>query len=220
MRATSSVATRCSARGVLARLQRQSLDQNRGRISTVWRSPWRRNVTRTAPPAGALLIKATKLVSLLTGASSTVSTTSPWRSPAVAAGSPSIWWGNGSVLADEPHLTATVTAGHAQPRIFLGVGEEEQKLTRSALRFYGSKEAAESALQFVRMVDNAVELGQRLASLRGSARFEVSTVVFADEDHISVIPALISRAARFTLSSEGTAPAFQPSGESTADLRP
>jgi hypothetical protein len=50
-----------------------------------------------------------------------------------------------------------------------------------------------------RMVDNARELGQRLAGCRGGAGYKAAFHEFEGENHQTVIPATISRAVAFAL---------------------
>ena len=123
-----------------------------------------------------------------------------------AAGSPSIWWGGGNVLAAEADFADAVASGRTQPRVFIAAGGDEQAVTPAALRYYGSEGRAADALRHVRMVDNAKELGQRLSLLRGGPQFSVRTVVFAEESHMSVIPAYISRGARLLLGVDDDGP--------------
>lgn len=120
-----------------------------------------------------------------------------------AAGSPSIWWAGGNVLAAEPTFVADVAAGRAQPTVFIAAGGEEQAVTPAAMRYYGSESRAAEAVGLARMVDNASELGQRLSLLRGGPGFSVRTVVFDEESHMSVIPAFISRGVRHALGVDG-----------------
>jgi len=121
-----------------------------------------------------------------------------------AAGSPSIWWAGGNVLAAEPAFAAAVAAGHAQPSVFIAAGGDEQTVTQAAVRYYGSEPRAAEAVGLARMVDNAAELGQRLSLLRGGPRFSVRTVVFAEESHMSVIPTFITRGVRHALGVDGS----------------
>ncbi|MEI6459340.1 MAG: alpha/beta hydrolase-fold protein [Pseudomonadota bacterium] len=116
-----------------------------------------------------------------------------------AAGSPSIWWADGNVLAAEPEFAAEVTTGRAQPSVFIAAGGDEQAVTAAAVRYYGSEARAADVVGLARMVENASELGQRLSLLRGGPGFSVRTVVFAEEGHMSVIPAFISRGVRHSL---------------------
>ena len=130
-----------------------------------------------------------------------------------AAGSPSIWWGDRGVLATEPAFAEAVQAGRAQPRVLIAAGGEEQTVTAAAIRFYGTEANAQEILRFVRMVDNASELGHRLEVIPGGPGYAVRTVMFAEEGHMSVIPAFISRGVRFALGFDACA-ATPPLGDS------
>jgi hypothetical protein len=119
-----------------------------------------------------------------------------------AAGSPSIWWAGGNVLAAESQFAAEVTAGRAQPRVLIATGGDEQAVTPAAARYYGSEALAKEAVDVARIVDNASELGQRLSLLMDGSRFLVRTIVFAEESHMSVVPAFITRGVRYSFSTD------------------
>lgn len=87
--------------------------------------------------------------------------------------SPSIWWTGRSVLKNEVAFAAKVTAGRTTPRVFIGVGGEEQPQTVA------------SSAEF-RMVDNASELATRLSALKGSSGYKIESKVFAGQSHMSV----------------------------------
>ncbi len=87
--------------------------------------------------------------------------------------SPSIWWTGRSVLKDEAAFAAKVTTGQTRPRIFIGVGGEEQP-------------PADATSGQFRMVDNTTELAARLTALKGAAGYKVESKVFAGQSHISV----------------------------------
>ena len=106
--------------------------------------------------------------------------TEPTAFQTYIASSPSIWWSDKAVLADESAFTKEVVAGRVQPRILIDVGGLEPNSETGA-----------------RMVGNAVDLGKRLAELKGGPAYKVQTVVFPDETHLSVMPAAVSRALTF-----------------------
>lgn len=104
------------------------------------------------------------------------------------ASSPSIWWNDRAILATEEVFRANGAPGAG--RLLITVGEDEQA---------GSAGAAPSRaerLSKARMVDNATDMAARL---RASGRVACESVVFAGENHISVIPAMLSRAVAFAL---------------------
>jgi uncharacterized protein len=87
--------------------------------------------------------------------------------------SPSIWWTGRSVLKDETAFAAKVNSGQTSPRVFIGVGGEEQPPTVASSAEY-------------RMVDNATELATRLQALKGAGGYQVESKVFPGQSHMSV----------------------------------
>jgi len=121
-----------------------------------------------------------------------------------ASSSPSLFWNDRAVLKDEAEFSAQVRAGTATPRVLLMAGALEE--SRSGYRTSGvpmTQDQVNALIETTRMVDNAADLGARLEHLEGSAPFRARTVVFADESHLSVMPAAISRALQFALSRDG-----------------
>jgi hypothetical protein len=111
-----------------------------------------------------------------------------FRNPAAfstyIAASPSIWWNNREVLADEEAFSKRARAGELQLKVLITSAGDEQyrgddpKLLAAAQR--GS-----------RMVDNASELAARLAALNPQ-KITVVRTIFDDETHISAPPASLS----------------------------
>lgn len=93
----------------------------------------------------------------------------------------------GSSAADRPPASdAASTEAPATPiRLLIGVGELEQD-------------------HRIPMVDNARQMYERMASL-GGAGLEAEFRLFEDDNHVSLLPALISRALRFALAPESGA---------------
>ena len=120
---------------------------------------------------------------------------------AFVAASPSIWWSDNAVLAGEARFCELVEGMAAKPRLLLCVGALEAQPDRNVLRHWQNRELAEAASAQSRMVDNVTELGNRLTENTGCA---VTTTVFGDEGHISVIPAALCRALQFALGVEAT----------------
>lgn len=111
---------------------------------------------------------------------------------AYVAGSPSIWWHDKAILQDEARFRQTNAASGA--RLLMTVGGDEDPAAQ-----IDAERAARMAS--ARMLDNAREMAERLsASGKVACRF----VQFAHENHVSSIPAMVSRAVSFTLA--GTAP--------------
>ncbi len=114
------------------------------------------------------------------------------------AASPSIWWDERSILAGEAGFTKKVLAGAVAPRVLITVGGLEQHTPAFIPPGMDiTQELVDALIKKDRMVDNAVELGQRLAALNGAPGYEVKTVVFADETHQSVEQAAVSRGVHF-----------------------
>lgn len=108
------------------------------------------------------------------------------------AGSPSIWWQDRAILAREE---AFHRAGDAQRgRLLITVGGLEQEAGLS------TRPQRAERLAMARMRDNAAEMAARLAA---SGRVACSFVEFPGENHVSVIPPMLSRAVAFALA--GTA---------------
>lgn len=101
------------------------------------------------------------------------------------AASPSIWWANRAVLADEPAFAAAVERGAAAPRVLITVGADEETVpTRLALEFGLDPAKLEALAHGERMIGNARDLVRRLQALRGSAPYQVRDLaVFADQGH-------------------------------------
>ena len=113
--------------------------------------------------------------------------------------SPSIWWNDKAILADEAAFADAVCSQRAEPRVLIDVGGLEQTSSAGARRAMKTEEAVQAALAQSRMVDNAKELGARLSALKGGPGFVTETVVFPDEGHGSVVAAALSRAITFAL---------------------
>jgi predicted alpha/beta superfamily hydrolase len=115
-------------------------------------------------------------------------------------GSPSIIWGDHAILKEEARLTAPLAAGKAAPRILFTVGEYEEKLADDARLPAGvSREQMQAMQKAVGMQTNVLALADRLKALKAPPGYEVKTVIFDGETHVSVMPAVISRGLRFAL---------------------
>jgi len=98
--------------------------------------------------------------------------------------SPSIWWGNKKVLADERKFASTVNNGHAQPRVFISIGGEESTPVKLPA-FWGIDAATATGFtRRYRMVENTRELVASLRSLPGAAgRTVQDDIVFDKVNH-------------------------------------
>ena len=115
------------------------------------------------------------------------------------ASSPSIWWNGAAILEAESAFADVVRDQRAQPRVLIDAGGLEQTPSPSALRWLKSEDVMRAALAQSRMIDNAKELGARLAGLKGGADYEINTIIFPDEGHGSVVAAALGRAVSFAL---------------------
>ncbi len=114
------------------------------------------------------------------------------------ASSPSIWWNRKALLKGEAAFARRVIAREIEPRVLITVGAEEQAplakpppgMTRAQMK---------RLLTAARMVDNARDLAERLLSLKGGSGYQVRFQAFEQEDHMSVVPASLSRALMFAL---------------------
>ncbi|TQI74883.1 hypothetical protein FHT98_2650 [Bosea sp. AK1] len=118
--------------------------------------------------------------------------TRPALFEAHVAGSPSIWWQDRAILASEEAFRR----GGSGPagRLLITVGSHEQAPTLAV-----TPQRAER-LARARMRDNAAEMVERLAA---SGRVDCGFTEFPGENHVSVIPSMLSRTVAFALA--GTA---------------
>jgi len=114
------------------------------------------------------------------------------------ASSPSIWWNQRALLKLEPKFAKRVAAGEVSAKVLVMIGGLEQTLPAIPPPPYTAAQA-KKLLKDARMVDNARELSARLAALKGGAGYEARFVEFIDEDHMSVLPASLSRSLVFAL---------------------
>ena len=115
-----------------------------------------------------------------------------------ALSSPSIWWNSRAVLAQEAAFSARVEAGEIAPRVLVMIGATEQDPPRTAPPMMTIEEMAK-LLAEARMVDNARELADRLAALKGPEGYVVRFQCFEAEDHMTVVAASLGRAVAFAL---------------------
>jgi predicted alpha/beta superfamily hydrolase len=137
--------------------------------------------------------------------------TRPTSFRSFVASSPSIWWADRQILAGEAQFASAVTRGTAQPRVLIAAGGLERFPRRPELPYFKSEADAFNTAASVRMIDNATDLASRLASISGGPNYHVSSFVFDEESHASVLPAVICRGIQFGLGIEGVF-LRQPSG--------
>jgi hypothetical protein len=114
------------------------------------------------------------------------------------ASSPSIWWNRRAVLELEADFARRIESGEATPRVLVTIGGTEQEPPATPPPNMTAEEIMEMLTE-ARMVDNARELGERLSALRGGDGYAARFQEFVGEDHMSVVPASISRALVFAL---------------------
>jgi hypothetical protein len=92
------------------------------------------------------------------------------------AGSPSVWWGNYAVLAEQERFSASYPERQLQRKLLITMGAEEHD----------------------HMVEDAEKLPGLLEPLAEQG-LQVSLAKFAEESHVSVLPAALSRLLKFAL---------------------
>lgn len=104
--------------------------------------------------------------------------------------SPSIWYNDREVLADETAFSKRAKAGELRLRILITSAGDEQ--------YRGDDRRLLAAANVNRMVDNASELAERLSALNPQS-VTVARTVFPGELHVSVSYSSLARALRFAL---------------------
>ena len=94
-------------------------------------------------------------------------------------------------------------AGEITPKILIMAGGLEQAVDPAAIRHFKSRETAEAVAAYCAMVDHAEALSGRLAALKGAEGYQVESFTFHGENHMSVVPAVISRGLMFALGRRG-----------------
>jgi uncharacterized protein len=110
------------------------------------------------------------------------------------ASSPSIWWGKKSVLKSEAAFLAREKNAKIPLRVLISVGAKEQDAYTSAPLSEVNK-----TVTAARMVFNARDLADWLIKSTNERGFAVRYQDFNAEDHLSVVPASISRALQFAV---------------------
>ncbi len=114
------------------------------------------------------------------------------------ASSPSIWWNDRAILKDVEAFARRVEAGEVSPRVLITIGADEQaKLATPPPGM--SREAADRLIAAARMVDNAAELGARLAALDGRSGYLARYRALDEDDHTTSLATSIGRALSFAL---------------------
>jgi predicted alpha/beta superfamily hydrolase len=114
------------------------------------------------------------------------------------ASSPSIWWDKKSVLQDESGFLAKAKNAKHPIRVLICVGGKEQDPYSHAPANMSLSEINKRVAD-AHMVGNARDLAQRLVLAGSKSGLVVRFQEFGAEDHLSVVPASISRALEFAL---------------------
>jgi len=120
------------------------------------------------------------------------------------AASPSIWWNNKEVLADEAKFETAVRSGQASPRVLVTMGSEESTPPAAVPPSWGLDAAVLAAqVRQTHMVDNGRQLVERLKAVHGSVNYVVEDyAVFEKLSHgLAPWPAL-ARGISFAFSPE------------------
>jgi predicted alpha/beta superfamily hydrolase len=115
------------------------------------------------------------------------------------ASSPSIWWDGRSVLKEESGFLAKASGAKYPIRVLICVGAKEQDPYSQAPPGNLPLSEVNKKIAEAHMVDNARDLARRLAQSGAKSGLTVRFQVFSAEDHLSVVPASISRALGFAL---------------------
>jgi len=105
--------------------------------------------------------------------------------------SPSIWWNQREVLADEPAFAKRAHAGEFNLRIAVNSAGDEQ--------YRGDDPNLLAIANHDRMIDNSSELADRLAALNPE-HITVTRTIFPGESHASAVSPSLVRSLRFALS--------------------
>jgi predicted alpha/beta superfamily hydrolase len=114
-------------------------------------------------------------------------------------GSPSIWWNNKKVLADEPKFAAAVSSGKASPRVLVTMGSEESTPPNPVPASWKMTSAEITAiLKHARMVENARDFVAWLKTVHGGPGYVVADYKpFDDLDHGAASWAALARGIPF-----------------------
>jgi predicted alpha/beta superfamily hydrolase len=112
------------------------------------------------------------------------------------ASTPSILYNDGAIKSYLDDFQALVERGEVRPRILLLVGGLETYPSRAQLAAMPDDEVLRQ-IRYGSPVENTLAMAARLTALRGHAGYEVRAHVFDGENHMSVVPASLSRALTF-----------------------
>lgn len=116
------------------------------------------------------------------------------------ASSPSIWWDKKSVLKGEAAFLAREKGAKIPLKVLISVGAKEQDAYTSAPPGQPmTLSEINKTVTAARMVVNARDLANRLMQIDAGPGSVVRFQDFSAEDHLSVVPASISRALQFAV---------------------
>ena len=110
--------------------------------------------------------------------------------------SPSLWYNQEQVLEGIPKLKRSVEAGESSPRILLEAGGLEA-LTYDVLRRLPPDRQVK-AIAAGSEVDGVLALAKQLEAIKGAPDYRVESHIFEGENHLSVVPASVTRALTFS----------------------
>lgn len=116
--------------------------------------------------------------------------------------SPSIWWADKALLGRVPAFTARLAAEQLSPRLFIGMGGEEQAPPKRAAGGM-TLEALSERVAMARMVDNAADLHATLAGFPGGPGWSIEHRVYPGESHASVPWAAVGAMLDFAIPAAG-----------------
>lgn len=112
--------------------------------------------------------------------------------------SPAIWWNNRVVLRGEAAFLRRVAAGEISPQVQVTVGADES-IPPVGTPPGMSRADLKRLIAEAEIVDNARDLARRFSSVRGGPAYRFRYIEFSGEEHLSVIPAAISRGLAFAI---------------------
>jgi len=117
--------------------------------------------------------------------------------------SPSIWWNNREVLADEHKFATLISSGLATPRVLVTVGSEESTPPRLPASWGIDPADLRESTYRARMVENGRDLVARLKALHGAPGYVIENyAVFDKEAHGVAAWSALARGAPFAFSTQ------------------
>jgi predicted alpha/beta superfamily hydrolase len=116
--------------------------------------------------------------------------------------SPSVWWNNIEVLADEQKFAKEVSQGRAAPRVLVTVGSEEASIPEIIPpRWHEDRATVEAETKYCKMFENARDLAAQLKDIHGGPGYVVGDfTVFDKIDHAAAPWPALARGIVFAFS--------------------